>query len=59
VNLLDYSAAVIPVTLVDKNIDVINENFKPLSAADEEIQSSCQFLLSVCYFLSAKADTIR
>ena len=43
VNLLDYSSVVIPITLVDKNIDVINKDFKPLSDLDEEVQRDCMF----------------
>jgi amidase len=45
VNLLDYSAAVLPVTTVDKNIDVVDEGYKPLSEADEKVWQGCEFLL--------------
>jgi hypothetical protein len=41
VNLLDYSTTVLPVTLVDKNIDVVDPGYKPLSAIDEKIQKAC------------------
>ena len=44
VNLLDYSAAVLPVTTVDKKIDVVEEEYKPISATDEEVWKSCKFL---------------
>jgi len=37
VNLLDYSAAVLPVTTVDKTVDVVDEEYKPISAADEKV----------------------
>ncbi len=40
-NLLDYSTTVLPVTLVDKNIDVVDPGYKPLSAIDEKIQKAC------------------
>lgn len=43
VNLLDYSTTVLPVTLVDKKIDVVNPEYKPLSAIDEKIQKACGF----------------
>jgi amidase len=41
INLLDYSASVLPVTLVDKNIDVVDPGYKPLNAIDEKIQKAC------------------
>ncbi|CZS96825.1 probable glutamyl-tRNA(Gln) amidotransferase subunit A [Rhynchosporium graminicola] len=37
VNLLDYSAAVLPVTLVDKNVDVVGEGYKPLNDTDHKV----------------------
>ena len=43
VNLLDYSAAVLPVTLADKNIDVVDEDYKPISAQDEKVHQACKF----------------
>ena len=43
VNLLDYSAAVLPVTTVDKSVDVVDEGYKPISAADEKVWKSCEF----------------
>lgn len=43
VNLLDYTASVLPVTTVDKTIDVINESYKPLSDTDEQVWKSCTY----------------
>lgn len=37
VNLLDYSASVLPVTFADKNVDIVEPNYKPLNERDEEI----------------------
>ncbi|KAM0167577.1 hypothetical protein ACHAQE_000471 [Botrytis cinerea] len=37
VNLLDYSAAILPVTTVDKNVDVFDTGYKPLNAEDEKV----------------------
>ncbi|ESZ95607.1 hypothetical protein SBOR_4003 [Sclerotinia borealis F-4128] len=37
VNLLDYSAAILPVTTVDKRIDVFNYDYEPLNAEDEKV----------------------
>lgn len=42
VNLLDYTAAVLPVTLVDKNIDVVDEGYKPLNDQDEKVFLACE-----------------
>jgi amidase len=43
VNLLDYSAAVLPVTVADKNIDVKDMSYKPMNAQDEKVYQSCEF----------------
>ncbi|APA08584.1 hypothetical protein sscle_04g033540 [Sclerotinia sclerotiorum 1980 UF-70] len=37
VNLLDYSAAILPVTMVDKNIDLFDHGYKPLNEEDEKV----------------------
>lgn len=43
VNLLDYSAAVLPVTTVDKSVDVVDEGYKPMSEADVKVWKGCEF----------------
>lgn len=43
VNLLDYSAAVLPVTVADKNVDVVNEGYEPLNETDEKVWEACKF----------------
>ena len=45
VNLLDYTSCVIPVTTVDKKIDVIDKNFKPVSEQDQKVWNDCKFCL--------------
>lgn len=50
VNLLDYSSCVVPVTVVDKKIDVVNKEFKPLSNQDEGIQNTCKFSFLFFFF---------
>lgn len=35
-NVLDYSVAILPVTVADKAVDVIKTDFKPLGKADQE-----------------------
>lgn len=42
VNALDYTASVIPVTTVDKNVDVIDRDYKPISEVDERVWKSCK-----------------
>lgn len=36
VNLLDYSAAVLPVTLADKHVDVVDTHYVPMNELDEK-----------------------
>lgn len=36
VNLLDYTSVVVPVTRVDKNVDKVDEDFKPLNDVDKQ-----------------------
>jgi amidase len=45
VSMLDYTAVTIPVTTVDKKIDVVNGDFKPLNELDEEIWKACKLPL--------------
>jgi hypothetical protein len=42
VNLLDYPAAVLPVMLADKKIDVVDEGYKPLNFQDEKCYLACK-----------------
>ena len=37
-NTLDYTSCVVPVTNVDKKVDVVNESFKPVSEQDRDTQ---------------------
>lgn len=41
-NTLDYSSCVIPVTNVDRNIDIISKDFKPLNEQDQSIAEICK-----------------
>lgn len=43
VNLLDYTACVVPVTTADKNIDLLEKDFKPLSDEDKKVADACGF----------------
>ena len=42
VNLLDYTACTVPVTTVDKDIDVADEQYRPLSDMDQSVYDSCK-----------------
>jgi hypothetical protein len=42
VNMVDYTSAVLPVTLADKNIDVVDEGYKPLNDKDEKVFLACE-----------------
>jgi amidase len=44
VNMLDYTATTIPVTSVDKEIDVVDLEFKPLNEQDAAISKICEFI---------------
>ena len=37
-NTLDYTSCALPVTNVDKKVDVVNKSFKPVSEQDKETQ---------------------
>ena len=43
-NTLDYTSCTVPITLVDKDVDVIDNNFKPVSKLDQSIADDCTFL---------------
>ena len=43
VNLLDYSASVLPVMLADKSVDVIDEGYVAMNGQDEKIFQACEF----------------
>ena len=42
INLLDYTACSIPVTLANKEVDVIDKGFKPFSDDDRESYERCK-----------------
>lgn len=35
INLLDYSVSVVPVTIADKNVDIANPDYEPISELDK------------------------
>jgi amidase len=41
VNLLDYTAAVLPVTTCDKNVDLFDEGYVAKSEQDDMIHKTC------------------
>lgn len=42
VNFLDYTSVVVPVTSVDKNVDMVDESFQPLDETDKAVYKSCE-----------------
>jgi amidase len=52
VNVLDYTSVVVPVTNVDKSVDVRDEGYKAIDDNDQKIQDSCRFssvqIRSIC-----------
>ena len=45
INVLDFTSVVVPVTFADKNVDVQNASFEPLTEMDKTVQAECKFLL--------------
>lgn len=45
-NLLDYAAVAMPVTQVDKDIDVVDEQYIPRNAEDEKVYKNCEHRFS-------------
>ena len=42
VNCLDYTAVAIPVTQVDKTVDVVDREYKPANAQDQQVFETCE-----------------
>ena len=45
--MLDYTSAILPVTVCDKSIDVIDVGYVPLNKEDEKVQRACEYNLVV------------
>jgi amidase len=56
--MLDYSASILPVTTVDKSIDGVDVDYKPLNETDEKVWKSCEFISSVG-FVDGVADKLQ
>ena len=41
-NSLDYSSCVVPVTQVDKAVDLVNKDFKPVDETDKKVADTCK-----------------
>jgi len=48
INLMDYSAAVIPVTKADKLIDTFDDDYEPLNDVDRKNWKACKPILGRC-----------
>ena len=42
INMIDYTSCVLPITTVDKSVDVVDETFSPLSDFDKDISNDCE-----------------
>lgn len=42
VNLLDFTSVVVPVTFADKQVDVRDDTFHPISELDRAVQAECK-----------------
>lgn len=51
-NVLDYSASVFPVTMVDKEVDVVAPRYEGLTETDKKVHDGCKFLESQQKILS-------
>lgn len=45
VNLLNYSAAVIPVTKADRGVDAVDEAYEPVNKVDRANWETCEYLI--------------
>ena len=46
VNVLDYTSCVIPVTIANKSLDLVDKNFKPINDLDKGVADLCKFQFS-------------
>lgn len=46
VNVLDYTSVTVPITNVDKAVDVRDEGYTPVSDTDKQIQEDCEYFTS-------------
>jgi len=49
VNLLDYTAVVLPATKVDKNVDKVNSSYDAIGGkTDQDTQNDCEYNVMIC-----------
>lgn len=51
INLLNYSAVVIPVTKANKHLDLVDESYQPLNAIDQKNWDACRLHLCTTNFV--------
>lgn len=49
INLMDYSAAVIPVTRADKSVDRFDHQYQPLNEVDRKNWEACKWIMQLGY----------
>ena len=59
INLLDYSACVVPVTHADKEIDIEDENYLPTNDTERECSSDANLYDGVPVFVQVVARRLQ
>lgn len=54
VNVLDYVSIVIPVTTADKDIDIFDNQYKPLNSVDKKNWRACKFSIKTSLKINSK-----
>lgn len=57
INLMDYSAAVIPVTTADKSVDTFDHGYQPLNEVDRKNWEACKWILQLDYYWALLIST--
>lgn len=55
INTLDYTSCTIPVTNIDKEIDLVDKSFKPVSDHDKEIAEDCELMFTSVHCVADSA----
>ena len=53
---MNYSAVVIPVTVADKTVDLVDNTYKPISEADERNWNACKCIAFAGLWLRCRTD---
>ena len=59
INLLNYSAVVVPVTKANSDIDLVDHTYIPISGEDKENWEACKYMASSRLQHVSSFDTFR